>query len=224
MRDQGGAELSAREWAEVSAQRAVVYGWFSTLYAGEIPEHVLACYLAGEDVPFRAFSALGLGAEVHRLQAGIDVLRDLDQPHLELAADFAQMFLLDAKTGALPYASVYGEGDARLYGPAEARMQSFLDGASLAIEEEFKEPADHLAIYLAVMARLAEEQARVTDIAAAARDQLAFLQDALLNWLPGFDAANQKSSPRYDFYPALASLLIAVVHVDAQFLRDIEEF
>lgn len=221
MPDAATADLSAREWAEVSAQRAIVYGWFSTLYAGEIPKQVLASYLAGEDAPFKAFTALGLGAEVQRLQAGIEALRAEKDPHLELAADFAQMFLLDAKAGALPYASLYAADEKRLYGPPEARMKSFLAGASLAVQDEFKEPADHLAVYLAVMARLTQEQAHAADIGAAARDQLAFLQDALLTWLPGFHAANQQASPRFDFYPALAALLIAVVKLDAQFIRDI---
>ncbi len=221
MPDTDTAALSTSEWAEVSAQRAVVYGWFSTLYANEIPKPVLASYLAGQDTPFQAFSALGLGTEVRRLQASIEALREMEHAHLELAADFAQMFLLDAKAGALPYASVYGADEARLYGPAEARMQSFLADASLAIQDEFREPADHLAVYLAVMARLAREQAQAGDIAAAARDQHSFLQDALLTWLPQFDAANQKASPRYDFYPALAALLIAVVRIDAQFIGDI---
>lgn len=215
------ADLSIGEWAEVSKQRARLYGWFSTLYAGEIPRQMLASYLAGKAKPFEAFRALGLGTEVRRLQTAIDKLRDVKDAHLELAADFAQMFLLDAKASALPYASVYDAGETRLYGQPEARMQNFLADASLAVQDEFREPADHLAVYLAVMARLAEEQAQVADIGTAAHDQLAFLQDALLSWLPSFDAANQEAPPRFDFYPALAALLIAVVRVDAQFIGDI---
>lgn len=221
MPDRALADLSIREWAEVSRQRARLYGWFSALYVGEIPRQTLASYLAGDAAPFEAFSALGLGAEVRRVRAGIEALRDVEDAHLELAADFAQMFLLDAKAGALPYASVYGAEDTRLYGPPEARMRSFLANASLAVRDEFREPADHLAVYLAVMARLAEEHAQAADIGAAARDQLAFLQDALLTWLPSFCASNQEASPRFDFYPALAALLIAVVRVDTRFIREI---
>lgn len=59
-------------------------------------------------------------------------------------------------------------------------MRIFLAKASLAIQDEFKEPADHLAIYLAVMERLVTEQAQTTDASAAARDQASFLDDALL--------------------------------------------
>lgn len=72
----------------------------------EAPECTLAFYLGGEAAPlFEGFSVLGLDTEVQRLQGTIKTLSDLPDAHLELAADFAQMFLLDAKDSALPYAS-----------------------------------------------------------------------------------------------------------------------
>lgn len=222
MSEQEQAALSENDWAQLSEQYALVYGWFATLYAVEISESVLSDYLSGEAAPLlEGFAALGLGAEARRLQAAIDTLRDLPDAHLELAADFAQLFLLDAKTGALPYASAYEAGQTRLYGPAEERMRAFLANASLAIQDEFKEPADHLAIYLAVMERLVTQQAHTADISAAARDQASFLTDALLAWLPLFAARNQKASPRFDFYPALAALLCAFVEHAAGFVRTV---
>ncbi|MFA7428558.1 MAG: molecular chaperone TorD [Rhodospirillaceae bacterium] len=214
--------VSPGAWARVSRQRALVYGWFSALYAAEVPRATLASYMAGGAAPMlKGFSILGLESEAERLHAALEALRGVDYAHLELAADFAQMFLLDAKGGALPYASVYESEGARLYGPAEERMRAFLAGASLAIQDDFKEPADHLALYLAVMARLIEDNARTADSAAAARDQAAFLEDAVLSWLPAFNARSQQASPRFDFYPALAALLTAVVLQDASFVREV---
>lgn len=214
--------FTADDWAAVSTQRALVYGWFSTLYAAEVPRAQLASYLDGDAAPMvNGFSLLGLNAEAQRLQAALDGLRTVEDAHLELAADFAQLFLLDAKTGALPYASAYEPEAPRLYGPAEGRMRAFLAGASLAVREDFREPADHLAIYLAVMARLVEENTRPIDMAAAARDQAAFLSDALLTWLPEFNTRCQQARPRFDLYPALSALLVAVVSQDARFLRDL---
>lgn len=222
MPEQENASLSPEEWTHVSEQYALVYGWFSTLYANEMPQPVLASYLSGEAAPlFEGFAILGLGAEARRLQAAIDALRDVPDAHLELAADFALMFLLDAETGALPYASAYGTEQTRLYGPAEEGMRTFLTDASLAIQDEFREPADHLAIYLAVMERLVTQQAHTADVSAAARDQASFLDDALLGWLPKFAARNQNASPRFDFYPALAALLSVFVERDASFVRDV---
>lgn len=220
--DDAEASLSPGEWAKVSEQRALVYGWLSTLYAAEIPRARLAAYLAGEAAPLlEGFSIMGFGAEARRLQAAIDALREVQDAHLELAADFAQLFLLDAHAGALPYASAHDTGEARLYGPAEARMRAFLARASLAIQDDFKEPADHLAVHLALMARIALEQAGAADVADAARDQAAFLRDALLPWLPSFAARSQRASPRFDLYPALAALLLALVEHDAGFLGDV---
>lgn len=222
MSEDAAGALSPGHWAEASEQRALVYGWLSTLYAAEVPRRMLASYLAGDAAPmFEGLSALGFGPEVERFQCAIDALRHVNDAHLELAADFAQMFLLDAGSGALPYASAYDTEETRLYGPAEARMRTFLAGASLAIQDDFKEPADHLAIYLAVMARLAGQHAHTADIAAAARDQAAFLRDALLPWLSDFEARSQQASPRFDFYPALAALLTVLVKHDASFVRDV---
>jgi TorA-specific chaperone len=206
----------------MSEQRALVYAWLSTLYAAEVPKHTLSSYLEGEAAPmFEGFSVLGLDAEAQRVQVAIGMLRDVMDAHLELAADFAQLFLLDAEAGALPYASAYDSEQTRLYGPAEARMHAYLAKSSLAIQAEFKEPADHLAVYLAVMAHVIEQHAHTADIAAAARDQVTFLHDALLGWLPKFDARNQRVSPRYDFYPALAALLVAFIKYDANFVSEV---
>ncbi len=224
MPEQVDAVLSAREWAQVSGQRALVYNWFSTLYAAEVPQCLLNSYLAGEATPlFEGFSALGFGDEGQRLENALDALREVEAAHLELAADFAQLFLLDGKTGALPYASAYDTEQTRLFGPAEARMRAFLANASLAVEDEFKEPADHIAIYLAVMAQLIEQHSNASDTATAAYDQEAFLQDALLGWIPVFNARNQQASPRFDFYPALSALLVVFVEHDTNFVGEIAQ-
>ena len=40
------AALTATEWQQACQQRAAVYGWFSSLYAGELPAATLAAYEA----------------------------------------------------------------------------------------------------------------------------------------------------------------------------------
>ena len=220
--------LGAVQWRLANRQRAQLYGWFATLYAAEVSEVALEGYLGDDYQPLYAGLAdLGLGAEVSRLQAAIEALRTLPLARLELAADFAQLFLLDAKTGALPYASVYedeGMGSV-LYGAAEERMRSFLAESGLAIQAEFREPADHLAVYLALMAKLAEQDAEQgidsTDFASAAFEQLSFLQSGLLGWLEAFVQRCQQARPRFDFYPALAALLYGFVGEDVLFLDDV---
>ena len=218
------AALSPAEWQFASTQRAGLYGWFARLYAQEVSEEMFRSHFAdGGFAPFAGLAELGLGAEVQRLDAAIAALRAEALPRLELAADFAQCFLLDGKTSALPYASAYEGKDAAspLYGAAEARMRDFLAARELAIQADFREPADHLAVPLALMAELAGKDAAAEDIPAAAAAQAGFIHAGLVDWLPRFVERCQQARPRFDVYPALAALLLGFVRADAAFLEDV---
>ncbi len=218
------ADFGRDDWALASAQRSRLYGWFSRLYALELSEELFRAHFAeGRFGPFAGLAELGLAAEVQRLDTATAALCAEQLPRLELAADFAQLFLLDAKAGALPYASAYegGEVASPLYGAAEARMREFLAARALAIDPGFREPADHLAVPLALMADLAERAARADDFAAAAREQASFLRVALVDWLPRFAERCRQAAPRFDFYPALADLLLGFVRADLAFVDDV---
>ena len=218
------APLLSAEWLLACTQRAGLYGGFSRLYAEEVSEALYREHFAdGRFAPFAGLAEIGLAAEVLRFDAAIATLRAEQLPRLELAADFAQLFLLDGKTSALPYASAYEGKDAAspLYGDAEALMRDFLASRGLAIQADFREPADHLAVALAVMADLAEKGIACDDITTAAAAQVRFLRTALLDWLPRFVTRCQQARPRFDVYPALAALLLGFVQADMLFLEDI---
>ena len=218
------AALSPEEWQFASTQRAGLYGWFARLYAQEVSQQMFESHFAdGGFAPFAGLAELGLGAEVQRLDEAIAALRAEQLPRLELAADFAQLFLLDGKTSALPYASAYEGKDAAspLYGAAEVRMRDFLAARALAIQADFREPADHLAVPLALMAELAGKNAAAGDIPAAAAAQAGFIHAGLVDWLPRFVERCQQARPRFDVYPALAALLLGFVRADAAFLEDV---
>ena len=216
--------LSPAEWQFASTQRAGLYGWFARLYAQEVTDELFRSHFAeGGFAPFAGLAELGLAAEVQRLDAAVAALRAEQLPRLELAADFAQLFLLDGKTSALPYASAYAGKDAAspLYGAAEARMRDFLTARALAIQADFREPADHLAVPLALMAELAGAASSAEDIPTAAAAQADFLRTAVLDWLPRFVERCQQARPRFDVYPALAALLLGFVRADVAFLEDV---
>ena len=218
------ATLSPAEWQFASTQRAGLYGWFARLYAEEVSEQMFRSHFAdGGFAPFAGLVELGLEAEVKRLDAAIATLRAEQLPRLELAADFAQLFLLDGKTSALPYASAYAGTDSAspLFGAAEARMRDFLAARELAIQADFREPADHLAVPLALMAELAGAASSAEDIPTAAATQADFLRTAVLDWLPRFVERCQQARPRFDVYPALAALLLGFVRADVAFLEDV---
>lgn len=215
--------LSPAEWHFAATQRAGLYGWFSHLYAQEVSEALYRSHFAdGGFAPFAGLAELGLAAEVQRLDAALAALRAEPLPRLELAADFAQLFLLDGKTSALPYASAYAGKDTAspLFGAAEARMRDFLAARALALQADFREPADHLAVPLALLAELAGKEATAADLPAAAA-QAAFIRTALLDWLPRFAERCQQARPRFDVYPALAALLFGFVRADVAFLEDV---
>ena len=216
--------LSPAEWRFASTQRAGLYGWFSRLYAQEVTDELFRSHFAdGGFAPFAGLAELGLAAEVQRLDDAVAALRAEQLPRLELAADFAQLFLLDGTTSALPYASAYAGKDAAspLYGAAEARMREFLTARKLAIQADFREPADHLAVPLALMAELAGAASSAEDIPIAAAAQADFLRTAVLDWLPRFVERCQQARPRFDVYPALAALLLGFVRADMAFLGDV---
>ena len=227
-RDVGGSAdsvpLSHEEWQFAGTQRAGLYGWLARLYAEEVSEPLYRSHFAdGGFAPFAGLAELSLEAEVQRLDAAIATLRAEQLPRLELAADFAQLFLLDGKTSALPYASAYAGTDSAspLFGAAEARMRDFLAARELAIQADFREPADHLAVPLALMAELAGKDAAAGDIPAAAAAQAGFIHAGLVDWLPRFVERCQQARPRFDVYPALAALLLGFVRADAAFLEDV---
>ena len=216
--------LGSAEWGLAGARRASVYSWFSALYAEEVSEAVYQSHFAqGAFAPFAGLEAMGLGPELERLEKAIAALRGVSLARLEMAADFAHLFLLDAKSGALPYASLYEgeEGSGMLYGAAEGRMRAFLASHALAVQAQFREPADHIAVPLAYMAHVAEKQAEGRDIPALAREQAEFLRTALFGWIERFVHRCEQVRPKFDFYPALGVLLLGFLRADLAFLDDV---
>lgn len=206
--------MTKEEWLAVNEQRAAVYQWFSGWFALEQTQVQLDCYQTEAlNGLYELFNHIGLTAECARFQEAIAILlRDQDAV-LELSADFAQHFLLDDKVSALPYASFYLE-DGKLYGDIETKMREFLSDNQLAVSAEFKEPADHLAIYLALMAHWIRSEQDFTEHSRIDAEQVLFLNNGLLSWLPNFVEASQKQKLKYDVYPALSQLLLAFIQAD----------
>lgn len=208
------------DWPAISRQRADFYAWFCALFAAELDDAQLQAYCSGAAAPLLdACEQLGLPSAA-RLAQSIVALRMLPYARIELAADFAQLFLLDSRHTALPYASFYREPGQRLFGDEERRMRDFLRHGGLRLQADFREPADHLAVYLAVMERGARAlgSASAAELSAEATAQAAFVRDALLTWLPDFVTRCQTITVRSDFYPACAALLLEFVRDDVDSL------
>ena len=129
------------------------------------------------------------------------VLAGLGEPEAaasDLNAAFCCLFLgAGGPDGnAPPYESAYS-GSGRLFQEPAAEMAKLLAAHGLGLAEGCCEPADHLAIELALLASLL-----------ARPEPAAALVDRLLGWVPSF-AARCAACDATGFYAALAALLHA---------------
>lgn len=199
---------------------ACLYSWFAGLFARELDDQHLA-QLQSPDVTLWLDHLAALPAMqdgVLALRNSIAALQLRPDARLELAADFAGLFLMSQKQAALPYASCYQPGDARLRQDACEEMQTLLMEAGLERHQAFPEPEDHLAINLELLSHLSFAVSENMVKAAACLE----LRDKALNllwrWLPAFTAHCSEHDP-FGFYAAQSQLLLALVKHDRMVLR-----
>lgn len=179
-------------------ERQFVYHWFNAMLARELSDEQLNALQEGKFDDFFAFlKELGFTEIVANIQAELTACQQFEFPRLELAADFAQLFLLDGQQSALPYASAYLEGESLAQNLAE--MDRLLTLFSLQINKETKEPSDHLCVYLSLLERLIEH----SDIS----EQQHFLVTQLNSWLPMLIEKAHKVSTKTYFYQNVLELL-----------------
>jgi TorA maturation chaperone TorD len=129
------------------------------------------------------------------------------------SAAYSDLFLFQL----YPYASVYLGVEGQLGGEARDRIAGFWR----ALGESPPAEPDHLAVMLALYARLAELEKDATDRSARVRwrhARHAFLQEHLLTWLPPFLAKLQEVAP--PFYRAWGALLEEGLSLEAAQLEE----
>ncbi len=218
----------ANEAAMISKLRAETYQWFAQLFSQELEKEMIGIYQDGAlNTMFNLFVEIGLSLEVERFKEAIAALEEIEAPALELKADFAACFLLDEASGAMPYASLYLDEDGMMYSEAERKMRELLSKSGLEILESFKEPSDHLAIYLSLMHKwclqLEKEVHQEVEIQSYLTSeylaQKSFIDEGILRWLPSWhDRLNRIANCKTDFYQALGALLLAFLLADSDFL------
>jgi len=214
------------DWSETAEKRASLYWWLSTLFTSELSQKQIEAYAQPEaEAHMQSLTedpALGRGAI--RLQSAIAVLLSMKEPWLELAADFTQLFLTDARSGVPPYASIYLSDNGLLFHKPHEQMLAILEAGGLAIEGEFKEPADHLAVQLDYLGNLIMKTVQAEKVGEAKRlirDQMIFLDEHMLNWVPTFSQRCQQLSTTTDFYQACSELLLAFLLQDREYVEGV---
>ncbi len=196
--------------SKLNEQRASLYWWFATLLTKELDKEQLTHYFSGEGVVLLA----QLEAEpdftesVKQIKSALVTIMAINQQSLELAADFSQLFLTDAKKGAPPYASVYLSETGQLFEKPHHAMLEIFKKEGLMIDPDFKEPADHIAIQLDYLGNLIMKQDENSIEA-----QTDFIEQQLLSWLSQFVDATKKVN-NSGFYQGVCQLMLAFIKQD----------
>lgn len=216
------------QWQAANTARSALYRWFADVFARELTTATLdewQHHQAYENI-HEAFVSLELEQYSTRVKIAITELEQLPKSEraLELAADFAQMFLLSGDDSAPPYASYYLSNDKHLYGEPTQQMRQFLNSQQLSLHPEFREPDDHVSVYFIVISLLINSSMdQNLDMATDAQEQIDFLDGALLNWLPQFNDRCQKIRVKTDLYPALVALAEQFVLADREALATVSD-
>jgi len=194
----------------MSDDDAVLCRWLATLLSAELNADTLASYRQGDAAPlFNLLRERGFGAGVDRLERALEGLVLMPEPELELAADFTEMFLVDGRSAAPPYASLYREAAASLHGQATARMEARLAASGYVVKDSLCEPPDHLAVMLEYLASRLEANAEGSRDNAETPET--FVREELSPWLPRFVQRCEKVATASDLYPAVVALTAAYV-------------
>ncbi|TDQ57391.1 Tat proofreading chaperone TorD [Mesocricetibacter intestinalis] len=185
-------------------ERSFIYTWFVSLLGRELSESQLQQIKSGVFEPLFTFmQELGFQEKIQSLQQAFDACMALEYPHLELAADYAQLFLLEGELSALPYASAYlteAETESHLKG-----LEHYLLKLELMPNREYHEPVDHLCIYLEVLIHLLERDEQ---------EARRFAEDYIFSWLPTLVGKLNEKKRKNSFYALLVNLLFDFIRRD----------
>lgn len=203
-------ERAATSMAMSQTGRASVYQMLSDVFAREMPVDGL---LALSAVASRRTDAAWKNDQLRPLfeRAGqlAPTPEAAESAAKDLAGVFAFLFLgAGGPIGAPPYESVYLDERGRTSQGPTVAMERELAALDLHVQRSFPEPADHIAIEMAVAARLSGSGVPVDR-------QVAFLTERLAGWLPLFADACARSD-RTGFYATAAKVAAAFVTSDLE--------
>ncbi|WP_228723119.1 molecular chaperone TorD [Limnobaculum xujianqingii] len=197
----------------LAQERASIYRWFACLLFQELSVSDMASLNSPELQQLlrglKSIPELHLPADLFRRK--LKALVNRPDNHLELAADYAELFLVAPPSGVSPYAGHYSHSS-----PAEERilMNQWLN--HLKQQTSNNEAADHLAVQLAVMALLIEFRDDQSPIFVS---QHKYLKERLISWLPGLVKLCQQRD-KFGFYSSLLRLLKSYILQDEQYLAE----
>ncbi|MBC8441474.1 MAG: molecular chaperone TorD [Deltaproteobacteria bacterium] len=199
--------------------RGQLFRWLSTLFVRELDQKTLDLYHrgAGKDFLKQMAAIPALESDVTALQKVLVREDNMALDALALASEYGYLFLGGGGPQSVsPYESVYTSKNGSMFQEAEQQTREILGMQGLGISKEIREPADHIAIQLELFAHLDEMADSVASTDAESASVLkiqakTFLENHLLNWVPGFSANCLAQDPD-GFYGALARLTVTILN------------
>lgn len=195
---------------QIHQQRVDMYQWFSQLLFRELDEKQLASLENDDNRAWIVSLAAipGLSGKVKHFERSLTRILRRDSRQLELAADFASLFLLAPPDGVSPYAGHYPHTTASA---ERQQMNVLLIEHSLTAREN--EPSDHIAIQLALMAKMVAKEEALSA-------QYYFLHHHMMCWAPLLrDACLARDEQ--GFYPQAVNLIVSFMREDEQYLESL---
>lgn len=191
--------------APATALEALAFGWLSALFARPPAAAQIAAHREG---PLAALLAdLAVDPELASPIAALAIAMSGDAEATAIRIAIAHGRLFDGLAGpetVPPYESAH-VGDGRLFQAPVGEMERLIAAHDLKVADDAHEPADHLAIELALMARLV----------ALDHPDRAVLAARLAGWVPAFARACE-ARDRNGFHAAAARLLATLVEREAR--------
>lgn len=201
-------ESAFSDLLDVIRERSSSYGFLSRMYREEVTSALLS-----ELVKSKAFDSQTKVAGTEIFGEFIGQLKgaNLEKVAVQLAAEYASLFLNAGKNPVFPYESVHTSPEGLLMQKARDEVWREYAQQGLNRSENINEPEDHLAIELEFMAFLCRQTIMALEkdgkeqVIAYLEKQRDFLEKHLLRWCPQFchDLAQASQS---DFYRGLALL------------------
>jgi len=201
--------------------RIQIYRWLSTLFAKEVNQEAIDQYRQGVGKTFLEEIATlpACEADLRKLQSLLTQAKPAGDIALELAGAYGFLFHgAGGPQAASPYESVYTSARGSMFQEAEQQTRHILEKFDLGLAEDVREPADHIAIQLELMARLGEMtvaamQTDTEQVDVLRMQQKTFLENHLLNWIPEFSLHCAMHDPS-GFYAVLAKLTVTILKED----------
>ena len=223
-----GSPSTREELMTMHRNRRLIYAFLSRMYEKEVTVDLLKELTDGKNPILQVGFSRDFGDE--KFRRGFELLggylrnasgRGLNQVKLELAVEYASLFLGVKRKPAHPSESVYTGNEQTMYAESRDRVLSAYWSAGVDKLKEYTEPEDHIAIELQFMEYLCRKEVEALEkgdndeAIRFLKIQKDFIANHLAKWVPRL-AKDILESAEVDFYKGVADITEAFVVMDGK--------